>query len=146
MKFLTVNKFIEELELLLEGKLDKLTVVMSGEDMDVDKYNNTQGTPCLVKVEGKDIDTKTYEYKAMRDLLEDDYILTLNLPRKFNKEYLACVIDVKSPLSVNKDGADGSIYYPRKFQRLNAKTMKQAKEQQKYINSQLGVGDELIEL
>ena len=145
MKFLTVNKFIEELELLLEGKLDKLTVVMCGEDMEVDKYNNTQGTPCLVKVEGKDIDTTTYEYKAMRDLLEDDYILTLNLPRKFNKEYLACVIDVKSPMNVNKDGVD-SIYYPRKFSRLSGKTMKQAKEQQKYINSQLGVGDELIEL
>ena len=145
MKFLTVNKFIEELELLLEGKLDKLTIVMSGEDMDVDKYENTQGTPCLVKVEGKDIDTTTYEYKAMRDLLEDDYILTLNLPRKFNKEYLACVIDVKSPMNVNKDGVD-SIYYPRKFSRLSGKTMKQAKEQQKYINSQLGVGDELIEL
>ena len=145
MKFLTVNKFIEELELLLEGKLDKLTVVMSGEDMDVDKYENTQGTPCLVKVEGKDIDTTTYEYKAMRDLLEDDYILTLNLPRKFNKEYLACIIDVKNPMNVNKENIDG-IYYPRKFQRLNPKTLKQAKEQQKYINSQLGVGDELIEL
>ena len=33
MKFYTVNKFIEELELLLEGKIDTLTVVMSGEDM-----------------------------------------------------------------------------------------------------------------
>ena len=145
MKFLTVNKFIEELELLLEGKLDKLTIVMCGEEMEVDKYNNTQGTPCLVKVEGKGIDTTTYEYKAMRDLLEDDYVLTLNLPRKFNKEYLACVIDVKSPMNVNKDGVD-SIYYPRRFSRLSGKTMKQAKEQQKYINSQLGVGDELIEL
>ena len=145
MKFLTVNKFIEELELLLEGKIDTLTVVMSGEDMDVDKYENTQGTPCLVKVEGRDIDTTTYEYKAMRDLLEDDYILTLNLPRKFNKEYLACVIDVKNPQNVSKDGVD-SIFYPRKFNRLSAKTMKQAKEQQKYINSCLGVGDELIEL
>ena len=145
MKFLTVNKFIEELELLLEGKITTLTVVMSGEDMDVDKYENTQGTPCLVKVEGKGFETTTYEYKAMRDLLEDDYILTLNLPRKFNKEYLACVIDVKSPMNVNKDGVD-SIYYPRKFSRLSGKTMKQAKEQQKYINSQLGVGDELIEL
>ena len=145
MKFLTVNKFIEELELLLEGKITTLTVVMSGEDMDVDKYENTQGTPCLVKVEGKDIDTTTYEYKAMRDLLEDDYILTLNLPRKFNKEYLACVIDVKNPQNVNKDGIDG-IFYPRKFSRLSGKTLKQAKEQQKYINSQLGIGDELIEL
>ena len=145
MKFFTVNKFIEELELLLEGKLDKLTVVMSGEDMDADNFKNTQGTPCLVKVEGKDIDTKTYEYKEMKELLEDDYILTLNLPRRFNKEYLACVIDVNSPTTLNKDGVD-SIYYPRHFQRLAGKTRKQALEQQKYINSQLGISEELIEL
>ena len=145
MKFLTVNKFIEELELMLEGKLEKLTIVMSGEDMDVDNFKNTQGTPCLVKVEGKDIDTKTYEYKEMKELLEDDYILTLNLPHKFNKEYLACVIDVSCPQTLNKDGVE-SIYYPRHFQRLAGKTRKQALEQQKYINSQLGISDELIEL
>ena len=145
MKFLTVNKFIEELELYLEGKLSKLTIVMSGEDMDIDKYENTQGTPCLIKVEGKDIDTKTYEYKEMKELLEDDYVLTLNLPRKFKKEYLACVIDVKNPQNINKDGIDG-VYYPRTFSRLAGKTRKQAQEQQKYINSQLGISDELLEL
>ena len=145
MKFFTVNKFIEELELLLEGKIEKLTVVMSGEDTDIDNFKNQQGTPCLIKVEGKDIDTKTYEYKEMRELLEDDYILTLNLPRKFNKEYLACVIDVMSPQTVNKEGID-SVFYPRKFSRLGGKTKKQAMEQQKYINSQLGVADTLLEL
>ena len=145
MKFYTINKFIEELELLLEGKIDTLTVVMSGEDMDVDNFKNTQGTPCLIKVEGKDIDTKTYEYKEMRELLEDDYILTLNLPRKFNKEYLACVIDVKNPQNINKDNVEG-VFYPRKFSRLGGKTRKQAMEQQKYINSQLGISDTLLEL
>lgn len=116
---------------------------MSGEDMYTDNYGHTQGTPCLVKVISKKKGDKLYKYKDMRDLLEDDYTVSLTLPRKFNKEYLACIIDTQNPQTSDK--FEGT-FYTRQFAKVTPAVLKLAQEEQKYINEQVGIIDELFDI
>ena len=131
MKFYSINKIIEELKLLLEKEFKTLTVIMSGEDMYEDGYKHTQGTPCIIKV-----DDKVYKYRDLQKLFEDDITLGITLPRKFKKDYLACIIDVTKPQTSDKFDEE---FYPRKFAKLSAATLKQAKEEQKFINTMAGL-------
>ena len=143
MKFFSINKFIENLKLLLDYDFESVSVVMSGEDMYTDGYNKTQGTPCLVKVIDNKKKATLYKYKEMKELFEDDYILSVTLPRKFNKEYLAVTIDVMNPQKSDKFEDE---FYPRTFSKLTEKVLKQAKEQQKIINETLGISDSLFDI
>ena len=138
MKFFSINKLIEELKLLLGNKFSTVTMIMSGEDMYEDGYNHTQGSPCIIKV-----DKKTYTYKELKDLFEDDFTVNVTLPRKFNKEYLACIIDITNPQTSDK--FDGT-FYPRKFAKLSPQSLKQAKESQKYINECIGIMEAAYEI
>ena len=79
----------------------------------------------------------------MKELFEDDYILSVTLPRKFNKEYLAVTIDVMNPQKSDKFEDE---FYPRTFSKLTEKVLKQAKEQQKIINETLGISDSLFDI
>ena len=143
MKFFSVNKLIEEMKLLLGFDFETLTLVMNGTDMYNNNFDHTQGVPCLVKVDSKKKGTKIYKYKEMRDLLEDDYTVSISLPRKFAKEYIACTIDVTNPQTSDK--FDGE-YFIRRFSKCSEKVLKMAKDEQKYIDEQAGIEDTLFDL
>ena len=141
MKFFSVNKIVDELKLLLDIPFETIALIMNGEDMYNDNYNHSQGSPCLVKISSKKKGDKLYKYHELRDLFEDDFAISINLPRKFNKEYLACMIDITNPQTSDK--FEGT-YYARKFAKLSPQVLKMAQEEQKYINEQIGIVDELF--
>lgn len=143
MKFFTVNKIVEELKLLLDMPFEMVSFIMSGEDMYTDSFDHPQGSPCLVKISSKKKGNKLYKYRELRDLFEDDFAISITLPRKFNKEYLACMVDITNPQTSDK--FEGT-YYSRKFAKLTPAVLKIAKEEQKYINEQVGIVDELFDI
>lgn len=143
MKFFSVNKIVDELKLLLDIPIESISFILSGEDMYNDNFNHSQGSPCLVKISSKKKGDKLYKYHELRDLFEDDFTISITLPRKFNKEYLACMIDTTKPQT--SDRFEGT-YYPRKFAKLSPSVLKMAQEEQKFINEQVGIVDELFEI
>ena len=50
MKFFSINKFIENLKLLLDYDFESVSVVMSGEDMYTDGYNRQQKESHIIQV------------------------------------------------------------------------------------------------